>query len=252
MAVLAMGLLAFGVTGCSGGKIFGIQIGSNGTPTPRPGTRFLEEDVIYPLPKPFRTLEEIKVAGEEVTIDDVKNALEYLTRELSIKLFEDEETAADHVTAQFLCIKPTTYIVSGTENFEEYDEPFYTENWNGEYAVDIRFSFSFDGIPLTVRLNLFFPNEFSKVLEALDIKSRLIDQNYLEYAIGRNNYGYAKTGKLAYKPVVIDEAFLDQVAEQGNIKGMEAILTFIGEILNDFDNLKFNGPLLDDPSILNK
>lgn len=253
MAVLTMGLLAFGVAGCSDGSFLGIPINDTGTPTPGPIVTILEEDVVFSVPEPFRTVEEIKASGEEVTVEEVQNAYEILSYKISCKYFEDEE-AHQFITSKFISITPETFYVQepysqSFEDIKEYDNPFYTEFEDGRYCVDVNLEFAVGGIPLkqSVRVNL--PNEFGQVLEDLGLRDRELDWQYLDtLAVPYNQgYSYAEAGNIAYKPVEITPKFIDErLAGPENAEKRERALDFFEKTFGNFEDL--NRPFRPDTS----
>lgn len=205
MAVLAMGLLAFGVAGCSDGTIFGIQIGGSD----EEGIDYSKIAIQFPVVDSIRTPEEIKAAGEEITIEDVKNAFDYFAYNYP----HNVGTYGKTVSAKFVKITPSEYPQKiGEAEFEYYEMPYYTECYTyDKYYINI-------------------------LLESAAVDSELIDDAFYKKIDDKNLY-YTTKGNIAYEPVTIDEAFFDQLAERGNTEAMEAAINFIIETCKKFDEL---------------
>ena len=113
----------------------------------------LVEPVFYSVPEPFRTLEEIKAAGEEVTIEEVQNAYANFAHSVAFSMFEEgkEELLYQYLTSKFISITPKSYMVKYNKNdpYEDYQDPFYSMREDGRYELEFNFAFSVDGIPLT-------------------------------------------------------------------------------------------------------
>lgn len=231
MAVLAMGLLAFGVAGCSDGTIFGIQIGGSD----EEGIDYSKIAIQFPVVDSIRTPEEIKAAGEEITIEDVKNAFDYFAYNYP----HNVGTYGKTVSAKFVKITPSEYPQKiGEAEFEYYEMPYYTECYTyDKYYINILLESQTTKCESLITDQLIYvPNEFSQFLESAAVDSELIDDAFYKKIDDKNLY-YTTKGNIAYEPVTIDEAFFDQLAEQGNTEAMEAAINFIIETCKKFDEL---------------
>lgn len=247
--LLVMCLLVMGGAGCSDGRIFGIQVWEPSptlSPTPRPGTTFLEEDVVFSIPEPFRTVEEMKASGEEVTVEEVQNAFEMLAYKISCSHMEDEE-GYQYVTSRFISITPKTYRAGATaETVKERNAPFYTAFEDGRYIVDVNLEFAAFGIPLKRSVRVRLPNEFGQVLEDLGLRDREID-SYFRHELIDTYYFAVEVGNIAYKPEEITLEFIaERLAGPENAEKRERTLKFFEKTFNNFDDL--HRPFIPDTS----
>lgn len=230
---LAMSLLTMGGAGCSDGSFLGIQIGDNETPTPIPdGT-----GVVFSIPEPFRTVEEIKASGDEITDEEILNAFDCLAYNIAIGYMEEEE-GAQFITSNFINITTQTYNAGTTmEDIKEHKMPFYTAFEDGRYPVDVNLELAAFGTPLKVCPRVNLPNGFGRVLDILGLSIGLVDDKLLSSQIAIELF--AQKGNPAFDDIDLTlEEIAERVAQIENEEDREYIINFFEQVFNNFDDLR--------------
>lgn len=233
VAFLIMVLLVLGVVGFSGGKFFGIQIGgSDEKNANNEENDFSQLTNKYPIPDPIRTPKEIKVAGEEVTTEDVVNAFEYFTYLLTIGTFGDN----DVVSSQFVSISPKFFPVKDeNKNTIKLYAPFYCQESSKEYCVTLTARQSAGDMMVEREILGYLPEEFGAVLDLLGVEKTEITEEYLQ-TVNNGMYFQINIGNYSYAPVIINEEFLNNVQDKDSL---EAALNLLCDLC---ENVKaFNG-----------
>lgn len=224
MAVLTMGLLALGVAGCSGGKIFGIQIGGNNENNEE--FDFSQLTNKYPIPDPIRTPEEIKAAGGEVTVEDVENAFEYFTYKVTTGILGD----ADVVSSRFISITPAWLPGREPGKFEKVYEPFYTLVSEDKYYICLNMDMATGISEIPFENKIYFPAEFEEILEIFGAEEHIITDAYLRQF---KDSRYGRVGEKAHDGITIDFTNIGELEPEER----EVVITFLNYLSQDIEKL---------------
>lgn len=228
ITVLTIGLLALGVAGCSGGTIFGIQIGGSDEKS-NEEFDFSQLTNKYPIPDPIRTPEEIKAAGGEVTVEDVENAFEYFTYKVATDILGESEV----VSSKFISITPGWYPRRINSKSEKVYEPFYALVNNDRYYISLNLVLATANMEMPFEDGVYVSKDFAKVLEVFGAKKTLIAPEYLRQF---KDYRFAEFGDYAYDDITIDLTKIDELEPAER----EFVVSFLYDLSQDVEKLYEN------------
>lgn len=212
----------------------------------------LVEPVFYSVPEPFRTLEEIKAAGEEVTIEEVQNAYANFAHSVAFSMFEDgDEVLYQHLTSKFISITPKSYMVQYNKNdpYEDYQDPFYSMREDGRYELEFNFAFSVDGIPLDYTATIYLPgDEFTLILDDLGFEKVVPDKEMLDKLNYPMPFEDQVLGKTVYRnngTGITNDLINEKLSGPENLEKRERVISYFENILNNLDSIRaYNGPTM--------
>ena len=228
ITVLTMGLLTFGIAGCSGGTIFGIQIGGSDEKS-NEEFDFSQLTNKYPIPDPIRTPEEIKAAGGEVTVEDVENAFEYFAYKVTTDIMGD----ADVVSSKFISITPGWYPRRINSKSEKVYEPFYTKVTEDIYYICLNMIMATANMELPYEKTIFVPAEFEEILEIFGAEEHTITDAYLRQFKDRRG---GVVGEKAHDGITIDLTNIDELEPEER----EVVISFLYDLSQDTQKLYEN------------
>lgn len=227
MAVLTMGLLTFGIAGCSGGTIFGIQIGGNDKKNANNEEfDFSQLTNRYPIPDPIRTPEEIKAAGGEVTVEDVENAFEYFAYKVTTGILGD----ADVVSSKFISITPAWFPGREPGKFEKVYEPFYTLTGEDTYYICLNMVMATGDSEIPFENKIYIPAEFEEILEIFGAEEHIITDAYLRQF---KDYRFASLGEKAHDGITIDLPSIGELEPEER----DVVVSFLYDLSQNIEKL---------------
>lgn len=226
ITVLTMGLLTFGVAGCSGGTIFGIQIGGSDEKS-NEEFDFSQLTNRYPIPDPIRTPEEIKAAGEEVTVEDVENAFEYFAYKVTTDIMGD----ADVVSSKFISITPAWFPGREPGKFEKVYEPFYTLVSEDTYYICLNMIMATANMELPYEKKIYIPAEFEEILEIFGAEEHTITDAYLRQF---KDYRFSNQFRdSAHDGITIDLTNIDELEPEER----DVVVSFLYDLSQNIEKL---------------
>ena len=206
----------------------------------------LVEPVFYSVPEPFRTLEEIKAAGEEVTIEEVQNAYANFAHSVALSMFKDEdkELVYQHLTSKFISITPNSYRVKYNKNdpYEDYQVPFFFMREDGRYELEFNFAFSVDGIPLDYTATIYLSGEeFTLILDDLGFEKVIPDEEMLDklkFPLPFRELVLGKTVFLNNDTGITENFIYEQLSGPENLEKRERVISYFENILNNLDSIR--------------
>ena len=229
ITVLTMGLLTFGIAGCSGGTIFGIQIGGSDEKS-NEEFDFSQLTNKYPIPDPIRTPEEIKAAGGEVTVEDVENAFDYFAYKVTTDIMGD----ADVVSSKFISITPAWFPGGDIgDEFKKVYEPFYTKVTEDVYYICLNMIMATANMELPYEEKIFVPAEFEEILEIFGAEEHTITDAYLRQFKDRRG---GVVGEKAHDGITIDLTNIDELEPEER----EVVISFLYDLSQDTQKLYEN------------
>lgn len=226
ITVLTIGLLTFGIAGCSGVKIFGIQIGGNNENNEE--FDFSQLTNKYPIPDPIRTPEEIKAAGGEVTTKEVVNAFEYFTYKVATDILGESEV----VSSKFISITPIWHRTQVDGNYERVYDSYYVSVDNKCYSVCLNIIFAAADSEFSYEYKMHVPKEdFEKFLVAMGAdRIEVTEENYKKLL----DEVPVQIGYVVFPGDTFDLTKIDELEPEEK----EVVISFFNDLSKDIKKLK--------------
>ena len=196
--------------------------GNSSGESPEPTPDFSQITNKYPIPDPVKTPEEIMASTEDVTVEEVQNAMEAMAYSFAKELLGDNEV----VSAKFVSISTAKL---GDHDFHE---PYYTKNYYDQYPVYLNMILSAGDNEAFYPIILNLPDGFGAILESFGAKKTLIDQAFRDRYEGKASYAYLDN--YAYDNIVIDKEFICNVTDWEALKEFYILIAEVGGNILDY------------------
>lgn len=197
--------------------------GNSSGESPEPTPDFSQITNKYPIPDPVKTPEEIMASTEDVTVEEVQNAMEAMAYSFAKELLGDNEV----VSAKFISIS-----TAKTGRHGDFHEPYYAENDFDQYPVYLNMILSAGDNETFYPIILNLPDNFGAILDSFGVKKTLIDRAFLDRYSGKSSYGII--GEYAYDDIVIDKEFICNVTDWEALKEFYILIAEVGGNILDY------------------